>query len=439
MESAFGVDHGDISKLDDKQKKQVAVGAAGTAGVVGAGAAATQLKLPEHSHYSKKTRKHLKSLPAGEHEVPTKMLAKKPRKLGARKQQRAYVAAMAQERPAHTYPPVPITRYKDGVIQRDSAHSVMSNAMKGRKTKILIEDSDGYRPSRKAGEELVRRGQSRFQQRRLKQHTNLSEDAIETLRSTYKKSSRKANTSKRPHGVVEEGFKSSKNPYGVKRALGIIRKDDRRRQEAAGAFGVGGATTLAATPVRRSGAKVDIKDGKVSSKDAKKILSPGARPGNKKAIRRMASNMGSLESTSTKVIQYKDGAVIPWDGNHRGTARVARGDKHIPVSVIEGQERPTVSAARNAYHIGQQKLHQNRMDRDVFKPDEKTGKHAAEGKVYRAIANASPSRSGRKPMGSLRAASGPSKAALRTKQGVALTAGAAMFGTAGALSRKKKT
>ena len=442
MTSAFGIEHGGISKAEEDDKKRKAVaGTAGVAAGVGVGAVAANAKIPEHSHYSKKTRKTLKKLPPGVHEVDTKMLAKKPRKLGSRKQQRAYVASMAQERPT-PYSPVPITRYKDGIIQRDNAHSVMANAMKGRKTLIQIEDAPGYRPRRRAGEELVRRGQARYQQRRLKRHMNLPEKKIEALRSSYKESSRKANTAKRPHGVIEPDFKFAKKPYGVKEALKIkprelkaalkiAKSDNRKRDWAAGGTAAAGTGVLAATPVRRSGAKVDVSGGQMSSKDARKVLSPGSRPGNTKSIRRMPVN--SLGPTT--VIRYKDGTVIPYDGNHRGTARVGRGDKSIPVKVHQGGERPTVSVARNTYHIARQGVHRKRMDLGHFDPAKK-GRHAAEGKIYRKIANASPSRSSGKV--ALRSVKGPSTAALRTRQGATLATGAALLGTSSALSRKKR-
>jgi len=437
MISAFGVDHGgEVSKLDDQQKKQAA---AGTAVGVGGAAAASQVRVPEHSHYNKKTRAYLHTLPAGVHEVDTAMLGKRPRKLGARKQQTPYVAAMAQERPA-PYSPVPITRYKGdkGVIQRDNAHSVMANAMKGRKTTIKIEDSPHHRPVRPAGEEAVRRLQGRYQQRRLRQNTNLSEKKINQHVKAYKPSSRKANTTKRPHGVIEDQIKSSRHKYGAKVALGLIRKDQRRRDTAAGAAGVAGGGVLATTPVRRSGAKVKIHETKsgprIRSAEAKKIVSPGYRPGNRRAIQGMAHKLPKNAQGPTKVIRYKGGQVIPWDGNHRATARIARGDKSIPVKVIEGGERPAVSVTRNAIHVGQQRVHQRRMNRGDFTS---LGKPSKPGKAYHAIANASPTRSGRKELTTVRAASGPTKAALRTKQGATVTAGAALLGTAHHLNRKK--
>ena len=434
MTSAFGIDHGDISKATDREKKAVAggVAAAGATGLV-----ATKTYMPEHSHYSKETRAHLKSLPAGVHEVDTEMLMHRPRKLGARKQQRPYVAAMAQERPT-PYSPVPITRYKDGVIQRDNAHSVMANAMKGRKTLVKIEDAPGYRPSRRTGEELIRRGQMRYQQHRLKQNTNLSDKKIDSIRAKYKDSSRKANTTKRPHGVVEEGFKASTKPFGAARALGLVRKN--RHDELSGAAAAAGLGAFASTPVRRSGAKVKIKDGRMSANDAKKVLSPGYRPGNKKAIQTMARNMGHLENSPTKVIRYKDGHVIPFDGNHRGTARVARGDSSIPVKEIKGGERPAVSVARNAFHVGQQKIHQARMDRGAFTPGSNIGAHAGHGKLYGKIANGSALRSGRHlSVDASRLAQGPTTKVLRTKQGLALGAGTALMGLSYSQHKKAKT
>jgi hypothetical protein len=456
--SAFGVDHGDqVSKAEeDHRKRNVAVGA----GATGAGTAAVLggTKIPEHSHYDKKTRKYLHSLPAGEHDIPTKMLGKKnPRKLGARKQQRSYVAAMAQERPLHTYGPVPITRYKGKghqTIQRDNAHSVMAHSMKGRKTvRVKIEDAPGYRPNRRTGEELVRRGQAKYQQRRLKQHTNISDKKIKRLVSEYKPESRKANTAKRPHGVVEETLSYSKKPYNLKRAIRagknvslLAKRDDRRGQDvAAGVTGAAGVGTLAATPVRRSAAKVNVSGGSMSAKDAKKIVSPGYRPGNRKAIKTMAASGGLDDMGPTRVIRYKGGHVLPFDGNHRATARVARGDKKVPVHLIEGGERPAVSVTRNLYHGAQQKLHQSRMNRNVFKPDLKpssktyTGRHKGESKAYGKIANASPSRSGKRVnIGSTKTGSGPTKAMLRTRQGATLAAGGALLGTAGYLHREKR-
>ena len=423
--------------------------AGGTAAVGGVGLAAT--KIPEHSHYDKKTRKYLHSLPAGEHEVPTAMLGKRPRKLGARKQQAPYVAAMAQERPLESFhaSPVPITRYKGKghpTIQRDNAHSVMANAMKGRTTKIKIEDAPGYRPNRRTGEELVRRGQSRYQQRRLRLHTNLSEKAIEGIRGKYTDKSRAANTAKRPHGVVEESLKFNPKKYKVAQAIGrtknlaaVVKRDDRRgRDTAAGVTGAAGAGALASTPVRRSAAKVNVSGGSMSAADTKKVVSPGYRPGNRRAIRTMAANLGHLEDKPTTVVRYKSGHVVPFDGNHRATARVARGDARVPVNVVEGGERPAVSVTRNAYHVAQQKLHQSRMDRDVYKPNARIGRHAGETKAYRAIATASPARSGKRvAISSTKAASGPTKAMLRTKQGATLAAGAALLGTSAHLHRKK--
>ena len=450
MISAFGVDHGGISKAEDpNRKKQVAVAAGGTAAAGGVGLAAT--KIPEHSHYDRKTRAYLHSLPAGEHEVPTAMLGKRPRKLGARKQQAPYVAAMAQERPLESFhaSPVPITRYKGKgkpVIQRDNAHTVMANAMKGRNTRIKIEDAPGYRPNRRTGEELVRRGQSRYQQRRLKLHTNLSEKAIEGIRGKYKDSSRAANTHKRPHGVVEDTLKFNPKKYSVARAVGrtknlaaVVKRSDRRgRDTAAGVTGAAGVGALASTPVRRSAAKVDVSGGSMSAADTKKVVSPGYRPGNKRAIRTMAANLGHLENKPTTVVQYKGGHVVPFDGNHRASARVARGDARVPVNVIQGGERPAISVGRNAYHVAQQKVHRSRLDRDVFKPTSKIGRHAGETKAYSAIANASPLRSGKRvAVGSTKLGSGPTKAVLRTKQGLAVGAGAALLGTSAHLHRKK--
>jgi len=448
--SAFGIDHGDIYKAEDpnRKKKQAAAAAGGTAAVGGVGLAAT--KIPEHSHYDKKTRKYLHSLPAGEHEVPTAMLGKRPRKLGARKQQAPYVAAMAQERPLESFhaSPVPITRYKGKghpTIQRDNAHTVMANAMKGRTTRIKIEDAPGYRPNRRTADELVRRGQSKYQQRRLRLHTNLSEKAIEGIRGKYTDKSRAANTAKRPHGVVEESLKYNPKKYGVGRAVGraknlaaVVKRDRRGRDTAAGVTGAAGVGTLASTPVRRSAAKVDVSGGSMSASDAKKVVSPGYRPGNKRAIRTMAANLGHLENKPTTVVRYKSGHVVPFDGNHRASARVARGDARVPVNVIEGGERPAISAARNAFHVGQQKVHRNRMDRDVFKPNARIGRHAGETKAYRSIANASPLRSGKRvAVGSTKIGSGPTKAVLRTKQGATLAAGAALLGTSAHLHRKK--
>lgn len=458
MNSAFGIDHGDISKADgfkrDKKLSGSEAAAGAAAGGAGVGLGATKVRMREHSHYSKKTQKKLKKLPPGTHEVPTKWLAKKPRKLGARRQQRSYVAAMAQERPVESFKnsPVPITRYKDGIIQRDNAHSVMANAMKGRKTTIKIEDAPGYRPTRPAGEELVRRAQSKYQERRLKAHTNLPEKKIEALRGKYKESSRRANTHKRPHGVVEDTFKYRKKKYNAKAAfkagkhvVAVSKKDDRRgRDVAAGAAGVAGTGTLASTPVRRSAAKVKIKDGQMSSKDAKKIVSPGYRPGNKRAIQVMARNLGHLENEPTKVIRYKDGRAIPFDGNHRATARIARGDKTVPVKVIEGKDRPTVSVARNAYHVGQQRLHRKRMNRGDFKPNTDPtasnyrGKHAGEYKTYSSISNASKTRSGKRVnIASTRTASGMSTKALRSRQALTVGAGTALLGGSYKLARKK--
>lgn len=222
--SAFGVEHSDgfaKASTEPNHTKRNTTAAAGVAGVGTAGVLAGT-KIPEHSHYSKETRKYIKGLPAGVHEVDTKMLAKRPRKLGARKQQTPYVAAMAQERPLESFKgsPVPITRYKNGIIQRDNAHSVMANAMKGRKTTIKIEDAPGHRPTRRTGEELVRRGQMKYQEKRLKRSFNLPEKKIEAARSKYKPSSRAANTHKRPHGVVEDRFKVHPQKFGVKQFLG---------------------------------------------------------------------------------------------------------------------------------------------------------------------------------------------------------------------------
>lgn len=452
--SAFGVDHGGISKAEstgfkrDKKMSNSEKGAAGAAGVAGTAAVAGKTTLPEHSHYSKKTRKYIQSLPPGTHEVDTKMLAKKPRKLGARKQQTPYVAAMARERPT-PYSPVPVTRYKDGVIQRDNAHSVMANAMKGEKTTIKVEDADGYRPRRRTGEEVVRRGQRTFQQARLKRNFNIGEKKMAAHQAKYKDSSRKANTHKRPHGVVEESFKvankqhpASKVVHAARNAkkLKLISKaDQKKRSQASGAAGAAGVGVLASTPVRRSASKVDIKDGQMSAKDAKKIVSPGYRPGNKKAMQTLSRNLGHLENEPTKVIRYKDGRAIPFDGNHRATARISRGDKSIPVKTIEGGERPAISVTRNAVHVGQQKLHRARMDRGAFKATAATGKHTGEGKVYGKIANGSSLRSGKRvAVGSTKIASGPSKQVLRTKQGLALGTGAALLGTSSHLNRRKK-
>lgn len=235
--SAFGIEHGyEVSKsqtgvfskaeptdAERRHKRQVTGAAVGTGGAVAGTGVLLGTKMPEHSHYNKKTRKYLHSLPAGEHDVPTKMLAHRPRKLGARKQQTAYVATMARERPLASFhsSPVPVTRYKGGhVIQRDSAHTVMANAMKGRTTRIKIEDAPGHRPTRRTGEELVRRGQMKYQQKRLKQNFNLSEKKIAEKAKVYTKASRKANTAKRPHGVVEEKFKFHPNKFGPKQLLG---------------------------------------------------------------------------------------------------------------------------------------------------------------------------------------------------------------------------
>lgn len=457
--SPFGVDHGgEISKAEAKErekKKAIGTGAV-VAGGTGVGTAAVLggTHMPEHSHYDKKTRKKLHSLKPGVHEVDTKMLSTRPRKLGARKQQTPYVAAMAQERPT-PYAPVPVTRYKGGhVIQRDSAHSVMANSMKGRKTLIKIEDAPGHRPTRRTGEELVRRGQMRFQEQRLKRNVKIGDKKIKGHVKNYKASSRKANTTKRPHGVVEEAFKYSEKPYGVKTALKgaknikvLAKRDDRRgRDVAAGVTGTAGAGVLATTPVRRSAAKIDVSGDKMSAKDTKKVVSPGYRPGNKRAIKVMAANLGHLEDKPTTVVQYKDKRVIPWDGNHRATARVARGDKSVPLKVIQGGERPAISVTRNAYHVAQQKLHRERMDRNVFKPETDVkasnyvGRHAGETKTYGSVANASPSRAGKRvAVGSTKAASGPSKAMLRTRQGATVAAGGALLGTAAHLNRKKKT
>jgi len=451
--SAFGISHGEISKAEQRKEdekhtgRNVAIG--GGATVAGGTAVAMGTKIPEHSHYSKKTRKYINNLPPGVHEVDTKMLAKKPRKLGARKQQTSYVAAMAHERPA-PYSPVPITRYKDGVIQRDNAHSVMANAMKGRKTLIKIEDAPGYRPRRRTGEELVRRAQGRYQQRRLKQNFNLSERAIQGHIKNYKPKNRAKNTAKRPHGVVEDTLKYSTKPYKLKRAIKagknitMVAKRDNRDFEA-GVAGTAGVGALAATPVRRSARKVDIKDGKISSSDAKKIVNPGYRPGNKRSIKVMARNLGHLENSPTKIVQYKDGGVIPFDGNHRATARIARGDKHVPVKVIEGGERPAISITRNLYHGAQQRIHRERINRGAFTPNtdggspKYTGKHAGETKVYSTIANGSPTRSGRRVnISNSRIISGPSKMALRGRQAATVGTGAALLGVAHHLHGKKE-
>lgn len=457
MISPFGVDHGEFSKLDDRQKKTAEIAGGTAVGAGAVGVAAHQIHMPEHSHYDKKTRKYLHSLPAGEHDVPTKMLAKRPRKLGARKQQTPYVATMAKERPLASFhsSPVPVTRYKGGhVIQRDSAHSVMANAMKGRTTRIKIEDAPGHRPTRRSGEELVRRGQMRFQEQRLKRNFNIGEKKIKAKAGQYKTSSRKANTAKRPHGVVEEQLKYNPKKFGVKTALGIkraknlaavVKRDDRNRNVAAGVTGAAGAGALAATPVRRSAPKARIHEGHVSNADARKMASPGYRPGNKRAIKVMAANLGHLEKEPTTVIRYKSGHTVPFDGNHRMTARIARGDKKIPVRVVEGGERPAISVTRNAYHVAQQRLHQKRMNQGVFTPKGKAGtkeyvgRHAGQTKTYKTIANASPSRSGaRVAVGSLKHAAGPTKAVLRAKQAGTIGAGAALLGTAGVLAHDRK-
>lgn len=225
------------------------------------------------------------------------------------------------------------------------------------------------------------------------------------------------------------------------------KKDGRNRDVAAGAAGVAGAGTLAATPVRRSAAKVSVKGGEISAGDAKKIASPGYRPGNKKAIKVMARNLGHLENEPSTIIRYKGGHAIPFDGNHRMTARVARGDKSVPVKTIEGKERPAVSVTRNAYHVAQQRIHQRRMDRGTFTPSkseiapkksEYIGRHRGESKTYKTIANASPARSSsRLNISASKFARGPSKAVLRTKQGLTVGTGAALLGTAGYLHRNK--
>jgi hypothetical protein len=246
--------------------------------------------------------------------------------------------------------------------------------------------------------------------------------------------------------VVEDTLKYNPKKYSVARAVGragnlaaVVKRDDRRgRDTAAGVTGAAGVGALASTPVRRSAAKVDVSGGSMSASDAKKVVSPGYRPGNKRAIRTMAANLGHLENKPTTVVRYKGGHVVPFDGNHRASARVARGDARVPVNVVEGGERPAVSVARNAYHVAQQKVHQSRLDRDVFKPNSKIGRHAGETKAYSAIANASPLRSGKRvAIGSTKLGSGPTKAVLRTKQGLALGASAALLGTSAHLHRKK--
>jgi hypothetical protein len=217
----------------------------------------------------------------------------------------------------------------------------------------------------------------------------------------------------------------------------VVRKDD-KRNKTAGASTAAGVGVLASTPVRRSAAKVDIKDGRISAGDTRKIASPGFRPGNKRAIKVMARNLGHLENKPTTVIQYKDKTAIPFDGNHRATARVARGDKSVPVKVVQGGERPAISAVRNVYHVGQQRLHRARMDRGAFKPTSAQGKHAGETKMYTKIANGSKLRSGsRVAIDSTRIASGPSEAVLRTRQGATVAAGAALLGVGHRLGRKK--
>jgi hypothetical protein len=176
----------------------------------------------------------------------------------------------------------------------------------------------------------------------------------------------------------------------------------------------------------------------MSASDAKKVVSPGYRPGNKKAIQTMAANLGHLENKPTTVVRYNDKKVIPFDGNHRATARIARGDKHVPVNVIEGGNRPAVSAMRNAFHVTQQKLHQARMESGAFNPGPNTGRHTGERRAYKTIANASPIRSGKRvAIASTKLGSGPSQAVLRTKQGATLAAGGALLGTAAQLHRKK--
>lgn len=217
---------------------------------------------------------------------------------------------------------------------------------------------------------------------------------------------------------------------------------DRKRDVAAGATGTAGVGVLASTPVRRSAAKVKITDGQIKSSDAKKIVNPGYRPGNTRSIKVMARNLGHLESSPTTVIRYKDGHVIPFDGNHRATARIARGDKQIPVKTIEGGERPAVSVTRNAYHAAQQRVHQSRMNKNTFKPTVEgkgyTGKHAGETKTYSSIANSSPLRSGRRvAIDATKIASGPSKAMLRGRQAATVGAGLALLGGAHHLSQKK--
>jgi len=183
----------------------------------------------------------------------------------------------------------------------------------------------------------------------------------------------------------------------------------------------------------------------MSAGDAKKIVSPGYRPGNTRSIKVMARNLGHMESSPTSVIRYKDGRAIPFDGNHRATARIVRGDKNIPVKVIEGGERPAVSVARNAFHVGQQRVHRARMERGDFTPQANakktayTGKHAGEGKVYSSIANGSPARSGRRvALESTRFAAGPGKVALHTKQAATVGAGLALLGGAHHLSQNRK-
>lgn len=219
------------------------------------------------------------------------------------------------------------------------------------------------------------------------------------------------------------------------------RKTAEAQETASGAAGAAGAGAVAATPVRRSASKVSVTEGRISADDAKKILSPGYRPGNKKAIRVMAQNEPRhIANTPTTVIRYKDGSVIPFDGNHRATARIARGDPSIPVRVVEGGDRPTVSAARNVYHLAQRRLHQRRMRGSAFAPTEHTPKHAGEpSKLYTKIANASKTRSGEKgPVESLRLAGGPSTKVLRGKQVAVAGTGAALLGTAGVLHERAK-
>ena len=122
---------------------------------------------------------------------------------------------------------------------------------------------------------------------------------------------------------------------------------------------------------------------------------------------------------------------MTWDGSHRGAARVARGDKRIPVEVHQGRHKPTATVGERLWHATNKKTHQVKQDLGLYKPKKKDmGKPSKAPGLYKKVANLRQAKESHRSSDGAKwgTSHGPTKAALRSKQKLVGGAAVALTG-----------